>query len=70
MAACMPLGQKIIIDVITYLVITDGCEPLCGYWELNSEPMEEQPVFLTSEPSLSLLFLVDVLLSSLAWPGT
>lgn len=24
----------------------------CGYWELNSEPLEEQPVLLTSDPSL------------------
>ena len=26
---------------------TDGCEPPCGCWELNSEP-----VLLTTEPSL------------------
>jgi hypothetical protein len=32
--------------------ITDGCEPPCGCWELNSGPLEEQPVFLTIEPSL------------------
>jgi hypothetical protein len=32
--------------------ITDGCEPPCGCWELNSGPLEEQPVLLTSEPSL------------------
>jgi hypothetical protein len=41
--------------------ITDGCEPPCGCWELNSAPLEEQSVLLTSEPSLqpqdaSLLF--------------
>ena len=24
----------------------------CGCWELNSEPLEEQPVLLTTEPSL------------------
>ena len=29
--------------------ITDGCEPPCGCWELNSEPLE---VALTTEPSL------------------
>jgi len=29
--------------------ITDGCEPPCGCWELNSGPLEEQPVLLTSE---------------------
>jgi hypothetical protein len=32
--------------------ITDGCEPQCGCWELNSGPLEEQPVLLTAEPSL------------------
>ena len=28
------------------------CEPTCGCWELNSGPLEEQTVLLTSEPSL------------------
>jgi hypothetical protein len=23
--------------------ITDGCELPCGYWELNSGPLEEEP---------------------------
>jgi hypothetical protein len=32
--------------------ITDGCEPSCGCWDLNSGPLEEQPVLLTTEPSL------------------
>ena len=27
-------------------------EPLCGCWELNSGPSEEQPVLLTTKPSL------------------
>ena len=42
--------------------ITDGCEPPCRCWELNSEPLEEQPVLLTTEPSLqpSLGLLSDV----------
>ena len=31
--------------------ITDGCEPPCGFWELNSGPLEEQSVLLTAEPS-------------------
>jgi hypothetical protein len=31
---------------------TDGCEPPCGCWELNSGPLEEQSVLLTTEPSL------------------
>ena len=32
--------------------ITDGCEPPYGCWELNLGPLEEQPVLLTTEPSL------------------
>ena len=32
--------------------ITDGCEPSCGCWELNSGPLEEQSVLLRAEPSL------------------
>jgi hypothetical protein len=32
--------------------ITDGCEPPYGCWELNSGPLEEQLVLLTTEPSL------------------
>ena len=34
--------------------ITDGCEPPCGCWELNSGSLEEQSVLLTPEPSLQL----------------
>ena len=30
----------------------DGCEPPCGWWELNSGPLEEQSVLLTTKPSL------------------
>jgi hypothetical protein len=32
--------------------VTDGCEPPCGIWDLNSEPLEEQSALLTTEPSL------------------
>ena len=32
--------------------ITDGCEPPCGCCEQNLGSLEEQPVFLTAEPSL------------------
>jgi len=32
--------------------ITDGCEPPCGCWDLNSGPLEEQSVLLTAEPPL------------------
>ena len=34
---------------------TDGCELLCGCWELNSVPLEEQSVLLTTEPTLQPL---------------
>ena len=47
LSACMPEGQKREPDLIT-----DGCEPPCGCWELNSGPLEEQAMLLTSEPSL------------------
>lgn len=29
----------------------DGCEPPCGYWELNWDP-QQKLVFLTMEPTL------------------
>ena len=32
-------------------LITDGCEPPCSCWDLNSGPLEEQSVLLTAEPS-------------------
>jgi hypothetical protein len=32
--------------------ITDGFESPCSCWESNSQPAEEQSVFLTAEPSL------------------
>jgi hypothetical protein len=40
-------------------LITDGYEPPCGCWDLNSGPSAEQSVLLTAEPSLqpNLLFL-------------
>ena len=48
----MPAGQKKAADLIT-----DGCEPPCGCWELNSGPLEEVSMFLTAEPSLQPLKL-------------
>jgi hypothetical protein len=32
--------------------ITDGYEPPCAGWKLNSGPLEEQSVLLNAEPSL------------------
>ncbi|CAO2605396.1 hypothetical protein LEMLEM_LOCUS12441, partial [Lemmus lemmus] len=37
-------GQKRAPDLIT-----DGCEPPCGCWELNSGPSEKQAMLLTAE---------------------
>jgi hypothetical protein len=31
------------------------CELPCGYWGMNPGPLEEQPIFLTAEPSLQPL---------------
>ncbi|KAM7331856.1 hypothetical protein ACRRTK_008564 [Alexandromys fortis] len=45
----MPAGQKMAPDPII-----DGCEPPCGCRELNSGPLEEQAMLLTTEPSLQL----------------
>ena len=48
----MPAGQKRAPDLIT-----DGCEPPCSCWELNSGPLEEQT---TPEPSLQPWALADL----------
>ena len=50
--AFLPAGQKRAPDLIT-----DGCEPPYGCWELNSGPLEEQSVLLTAEPSLQPFIL-------------
>ena len=44
--ACMPAGQK----RAPYLIA--DCEPPCSCWELNSGPLAEQAMLLTTEPSL------------------
>jgi hypothetical protein len=44
---CLQAHQKRASDSIT-----DGCEPPCGCWELNSGSLEEQSMLLTSELSL------------------
>jgi hypothetical protein len=33
-------------------LVTDGCEPPCGCWDLNSGPLEEQSVLFTTESCL------------------
>jgi len=54
--ACMPAGQKRAPDLII-----GGYEPPCGCWELNSGPLEEQTVLLTSEPSLQPLMIIFII---------
>ncbi|XP_075811678.1 all-trans retinoic acid-induced differentiation factor isoform X1 [Microtus pennsylvanicus] len=58
LSACTPAHQKRAPDLIT-----DGCEPPCGCWELNSGPLEEKPVLLTAESFLQpkvLIIIVSV----------
>ena len=45
--SCLQTHQKRALDPII-----DGCEPPCECWELNSGPLEEQSVLLTTEPFL------------------
>jgi hypothetical protein len=42
-------------------LITDGCEPPCGCWDFNSEPLKEQAVLLTTKLSLQPLMPSSVL---------
>jgi hypothetical protein len=61
--SCLQTHQKRSSDPIT-----DGCEPPCGCWELNSGPLADQTVHLAPEPSLQPLLLifmcVNILLTS------
>jgi hypothetical protein len=34
--------------------VTDGCKLLCGCWDLNPGPLEEQLILFTAESSLQL----------------
>ena len=43
---CLQTHQKRASDPIT-----DCCEPPCGFWKLNSKPLEAQSVLLTFESS-------------------
>jgi hypothetical protein len=51
--SCLQTHQKRASDLIT-----DGCEPPCGCWDLNSGPLEEQSVLLTAETSLQPLHII------------
>ena len=44
--------------------VTCSCDSPCGYWEQNPDPLKEQPVILTAEPSSHLFsfpFLICLL---------
>lgn len=43
------------LDALDY--ITDGHEPPCGGWELNSGPLHEQSVLLATKPYLYIKVL-------------
>ena len=53
--SCLQTPQKRASDLTT-----DGFEPLCGCWDLNSGPSEDQSVLLTTEPSLQPLVRVSI----------
>ena len=48
LSACTPVCQK---RASGHTI--DGCELPRGCWELNSGPLEKQPVLLATEPSLA-----------------
>jgi hypothetical protein len=43
-------------------LITGGCEPPCGCWDLNSGPSEEQSVILPAKPSRQPLCFVFIII--------
>jgi hypothetical protein len=47
--------------------VTDGCELLCACWESIQGPLQEQPVLLTTEPSLQPGWLLNL---SFHFPST
>jgi hypothetical protein len=55
--SCLQTHQQRASDLIT-----NGCEPPCGCWDLNSEPLEEQSVLLPAEPSLQPWLVILILL--------
>jgi len=60
--SCLQTHQKRASDLIT-----DGCEPPCGCWDLNSGPLEEQSVLLTTEPSLQPQIYIFISHFNLEW---
>lgn len=39
--------------------VTDGCELPCMHWDLNPDPLQEQPVVITAEPSVQLSMYIS-----------
>ena len=40
----------------------NGCEPPCGFWDLNSGPLEEQLVLLPTEPFYQAKKISDLII--------
>ena len=50
---CMQYPQRPEEDIRSHgTEVKDNCQLPCGCWELNPGPLQEQPVLLTTEPSL------------------
>lgn len=47
---CLPACVCEVLD--PWNGVTDSCELLCGCWELNVSPLEDQSMLLNAEPSL------------------
>lgn len=47
-------------------LFADSCDPLCGCWEPNPEPLQKQQVLLSTEPHL-FTFLQIINLTRMGW---
>lgn len=56
-ASCLQRAEEVIRSLGIRGI--DSCEVTCVFWELNSDSLEKQLLFLTTEPSLqpNILFL-------------
>lgn len=61
--------QKRILISWTRIIDSCGCQPPCGYWELNPDPVEEQSVLLTVKLSLQPLLETKVITLKLRRSG-
>lgn len=50
------VSQKLLTSPGT--IVRDGYKQPCAIWELNSGPLQEQPVLLTLKPSLQHVYTV------------